>query len=590
MRKSSFENAGNREAIDVSLSREIASKYDDVKVVSDNMDDVVVVSTMSTDGTLDDVIAAGAAVDAIVNMVALTGAAGTDVIWDGVAGEITVPRGDTGPEGPISTVAGPDGPVGPQGIQGEVGLTGADSVVAGPQGIQGVAGPDGPQGNIGVTGAEGPQGIQGVQGDIGLTGIQGIQGIQGVKGDTGDQGVLGKGIDTVISSKVGDTTTVTVTGTFDNSPEIFLVADGVDGAGAGDMLKATYDTSNNGVVDNAELVNGLSVQTAVPAGALFTDTDTVYDDTTISAAVALNTAKVSNVDHPLVETAVPAGAVFTDTVYDDSLVLKDSDIGTAVLAPTGDGSGLTGIDALPDQTGSSGKYLTTNGTLASWGDVVGSEHYNQNTPPTATATGATWFNIDTGVLYKWVSDGVTDVWVDISTAGSGVSKGYVDGTFLTPTGDGSGLSGVDSLPAQSGHSGEVLSTDGTIASWIAAPTGGDVTTPPTITIATSIAENATVQGQIDDFSDLVEYFITATKGTISNFNSATGSFSFKAHDILSEANETDQISIYYKMATILTESNVTDLTIVLLVISADTAIVNSDFATNELYNEGFSHA
>jgi len=77
------------------------------------------------------------------------------------------------------------------------------------------------------------------------------------------------------------------------------------------------------------------------------DTDTVYDDTSIQAAVTLNTAKVSypgdqtlptdfdpagtdnsdnnapnslydslvsNVAHPLVETAVPVGAVFTDTI------------------------------------------------------------------------------------------------------------------------------------------------------------------------------------------------------------------------------------------------------------------------------------
>ena len=42
--------------------------------------------------------------------------------------------------------------------------------------------------------------------------------------------------------------------------------------------------------------------------------------TSISNAIALNTAKVSNVDHPLVETAVPVGAVFTDTVYDDTVI------------------------------------------------------------------------------------------------------------------------------------------------------------------------------------------------------------------------------------------------------------------------------
>lgn len=43
----------------------------------------------------------------------------------------------------------------------------------------------------------------------------------------------------------------------------------------------------------------------------------------------------------------------------------------AVVAASfsGDGSALTGITTLPTQTGNSGKYLTTNGTAASWGTL-----------------------------------------------------------------------------------------------------------------------------------------------------------------------------------------------------------------------------
>ena len=44
------------------------------------------------------------------------------------------------------------------------------------------------------------------------------------------------------------------------------------GSGSGDMLKSVYDTNDSGIVDNAEKVNGLTVQTAVPVDALFTDT------------------------------------------------------------------------------------------------------------------------------------------------------------------------------------------------------------------------------------------------------------------------------------------------------------------------------
>ncbi len=37
---------------------------------------------------------------------------------------------------------------------------------------------------------------------------------------------------------------------------------------------------------------------------------------------------------------------------------------------TGDGSSLTGVDSLPDQTGNSGNYLTTDGSIASWATVA----------------------------------------------------------------------------------------------------------------------------------------------------------------------------------------------------------------------------
>ena len=50
------------------------------------------------------------------------------------------------------------------------------------------------------------------------------------------------------------------------------VDDSVSAAGGGDMLKAVYDANNNGRVDDADKVNGLTVESAVPANAKFTDT------------------------------------------------------------------------------------------------------------------------------------------------------------------------------------------------------------------------------------------------------------------------------------------------------------------------------
>ena len=65
--------------------------------------------------------------------------------------------------------------------------------------------------------------------------------------------------------------------------------------GDGDMSSSVYDTNHNGIVDNAEKVNGHTVATNVPADAVFTDT--VYDDTAIVAALndKANTADLAPV-------------------------------------------------------------------------------------------------------------------------------------------------------------------------------------------------------------------------------------------------------------------------------------------------------
>lgn len=55
---------------------------------------------------------------------------------------------------------------------------------------------------------------------------------------------------------------------------------------SGDMLKATYDTNDSGVVDNAEKVNGHNVDKDVPADAVFTDT--IYDPTLMESRVKSN--------------------------------------------------------------------------------------------------------------------------------------------------------------------------------------------------------------------------------------------------------------------------------------------------------------
>ena len=106
-------------------------------------------------------------------------------------------------------------------------------------------------------------------------------------------GTDGSSVTNITSSKVGKTTTVNqyIDGVLANT---FTVNDGLDGVGIGDMLASTYDTNNNGIVDNSEKVNGLTVKTAVPANAVFTDT--VYDDTAILSAIETKSDKATTLD------------------------------------------------------------------------------------------------------------------------------------------------------------------------------------------------------------------------------------------------------------------------------------------------------
>lgn len=75
-------------------------------------------------------------------------------------------------------------------------------------------------------------------------------GATGPAGSTGADGVS----PTVAVSKTGKVATVTITDK--DGEHTFTVNDGADGSGSGDMMKATYDSNVNGIVDNAEKLEG----------------------------------------------------------------------------------------------------------------------------------------------------------------------------------------------------------------------------------------------------------------------------------------------------------------------------------------------
>ena len=125
-------------------------------------------------------------------------------------------------------------------------------------------------------------------------------------------------------------------------------------------------------------------------------------------ALGINASTVNGLT---VQTAVPVGALFTDTVYDDSTTTKQ-------------GNTFNGVSQLV-QTDGTGKLPAIDGSQLTGLPSGGSEHYDQGTAPVSPTLGATWYVPSTSITYKYVNDGTNSVWVDISTAG--VSAGAAGG-------------------------------------------------------------------------------------------------------------------------------------------------------------------
>ena len=109
------------------------------------------------------------------------------------------------------------------------------------------------------------------------------------------------------------------------------------------------------------------------------------------------------------------------------------------------GSGNITIDSLPTQSGQSGKFLTTDGTDASWATV--------DALPSQTSQSGKFLT----------TDGSSASWATVpSTLPTQTGQ---SGKFLTTDGTDASWANVDALPSQSGQSGKYLTTNGTTASW-----------------------------------------------------------------------------------------------------------------------------
>jgi hypothetical protein len=159
----------------------------------------------------------------------------------------------------------------------------------------------------------------------------------------------------------------------------------------GDTFWAIYQgqnvdigTPSDDVVDTVHIKDNAITADKIAAGAVVADiaaggvtTTKIADDAvtadklanSINTEIAANTAKTTNATHSGEVTGATALTIADNVVDEANLKVSNTPTnGYFLSAQSGNTGGMTWaeVDALPSQSSNSGKYLTTNGSAASW--------------------------------------------------------------------------------------------------------------------------------------------------------------------------------------------------------------------------------
>jgi hypothetical protein len=402
------------------------------------------------------------------------------------------------------SLIGPTGPQGPTGVTGTTGAAGS----AGPIGPQGAAGPTGPPGATGAAGTngsgfdfrnafnasasyaiddvvtyngstyvaiaassgpsnptpdtnasgwsvmaqEGTPGATGTAGSAGAPGATGSQGPVGPTGTSGPQGPAGASPFTLDGANA-----VFTTGS---------VGIGVDPPSTTAVLDVTSTTQG---LLAPRMTTSQRLAIATPANGLI-----VYDTTTKSLQIYDSVGTAWNqVADTATTGSVTSVTASTPLIVTNGTTTPAITLGTVPVANGGTGATTATVainSLLPAQTGDNGDVLKTNGTIASWGAApTGTVTSVTGTSPITVATGTTTPAITLGT-------------VPVANGGTGATTTTAALANLLPT----------------LVSGAVLTNNGTVASWGAAPTGTvtSVTGTSPITVATGTTTPAITLGTV----------------------------------------------------------------------------------------------
>lgn len=311
------------------IERELGSKYDVVKAVSEKLVEIEAVAGINVEELL-------AELQDAQDFSGISVVTGEVAGWDPVTKVITVPtvkgdKGDKGNTGDVGAV-GPQGPIGPRGLTGPAGRDGIDGTdgVNGVDGIDGVDGVDGRDLTIEQITYDGSSGKFTWHFSDGTTyvtpDLRGEKGATGSKGDKGDTGTSVhhlKGTSTTNPNGDFGTSPFRDTYTLYGDPSetivlgYFTVANGVSDG----MSASVYDTNGNGIVDNSERLGGElpSHYVNVSSSQSISGDKTFVDDVVVQGNFTVNGSMVTvNVE--------------TVEVQDNLVVINRGEVGPGVTA------------------------------------------------------------------------------------------------------------------------------------------------------------------------------------------------------------------------------------------------------------------
>lgn len=268
---------------------------------------------------------------------------------------------------------------------------------------------------------------------------------------------------------------------------------GLSGGGSSGSITLSLDTTSQYVVPTQTGNSGKYLTTNGSTsswGTVSSYTAPTIGSTTIASGATVTTIAGLTLTSPIISTISNTGTLTLPTSTDtlvgrttsDTLTNKTisgsnntlSNIGNASLTNSSitiNGSavslgGSVSISSLPSQTGNSGKYLTTDGTNASWGVISGA--LAQPTEPASPPDGQIWVDTDgtspTAVITRWSkapSAGTTSITGNDDSSiplyyTAGYEQVFLNGVLLSRGGDYTATSGTGITLSNATVAGDIV--------------------------------------------------------------------------------------------------------------------------------------